>query len=303
MDVLLEQVEKGEAPAEYMVSFWSNFRFDKMVDSDIATWMMRVIGLPGGEKAVLHILQSAIMGEAFKQNPQTVGVALDTVMNVKMDYSSIMSYYQYWNVVRLLLTRGRYPELALHINLIMLEYVKTQDGFLINNFEINQTYRLLLSKYFDVVWADLSKVLLSDGEEYWTYHRLKDIMGSMIGGTHNEIGLLFEADHTEALMDWCRQNPGVAPERLMDMAPVFDGDGFSKIVYMLVDEFGQNMKVMNALGHNLGCFGWIGSVIPLYQKELKAVEELKEHKFEEVRNWAARMSEYLKGEMEKKTGM
>jgi hypothetical protein len=44
-------------------------------------------------------------------------------------------------------------------------------------------------------------------------------------------------------------------------------------------------------------------VIPLYQKELKAVETLKEHKFEEVRNWAARMSEYLKGEMENKTGM
>lgn len=303
MDVLLEQVEKRVAPAEFMVSFWSSFRFDKMGDSDIAKWMMRVKGLPGGEKAVLHILQSAIMGEAFKQNTDTVGLAIDTVMKMKVDYDSIMGYYQYWNVVRLLLTRGSYPELAIRVNLIMLEYVKTQDGFLINNYEINQTYRLLLSKYFDVIWTDLSKVLLSDGEDYWTYHRLKDIMGSMIGGAHNEIGLLFEADHTEALMDWCRQNPEMAPERLMDMAPVFDGDRFSKIVYMLVDEFGQNMKVMNALGHNLGCFGWIGSVIPLYQKELKAVEKLKEHKFEEVRSWAARMSEYLKGEMENKTGM
>lgn len=303
MDVLLELVEKRVAPAEFMVSFWSSFRFDKMVDSDIAKWMMRVKELPGGEQAVLHILQSAIMGEAFKQNTDTVRLAIDTVMKMKVDYGSIMGYYQYWNVVRLLLTRGSYPELALRVNMIMLEYVKTQDGFLINNFEVKQTYRMLLSKYFDVVWTDLSKVLLSDGEEYWTYQRLKDIMGSMIGGVHNEIGLLFETDHTEALIDWCRQNPEVAPERLMDMAPVFDGDGFSKIVYMLVDEFGQNVKVLNALGHNLGCFGWVGSVIPLYQKELKAVETLKEHKFEEVRNWAARMSEYLKGEMENKTGM
>ena len=83
------------------------------------------------------------------------------------------------------------------------------------------------------------------------------------------------------------------------MVPVFEGDVFSKIVYLLVDEFGQNIKVMNALGHNLGCFGWVGSVIPLYQKELKAVETLKEHRFEEVRVWSARMAEYLKGEMEK----
>jgi hypothetical protein len=303
MDVLLELVKKEEAPAEYMVSFWSNFMIANMKDVDIAMWMMRVREVPGGEQAVLHILQSAINGEAYRQNAKTVEVALDTVMKIKVDYSSIMGYYQYWNVVRLLLMKGDYPELAQHINCVLLEYVKTQDGFLISNYEVKQTYRLLLSKYFEVVWADLSKVLLSDGEEYWTYQRLKDIMGSMIGGVHNEIGLLFETDHTEALIDWCRLNPEVAPERLMDMAPVFDGDGFSKIVYMLVDEFGQNVKVLNALGHNLGCFGWVGSVIPLYQKELKAVETLKEHKFEEVRNWAARMSEYLKGEMENKTGM
>ena len=303
MDELLELVKKDEAPAEFMVSYWSSFRFAKMEDSDIATWMMRVKELPGGEQTVLHILQSAINGETYQQKANTVDVALDIVMNMKVDYSSIMGYYQYWNVVRLLLTKGSYPELAQRINCVMLDYVKTQDGFLINNYEVKQTYRLLLGKYFDAVWADLSEVLLSDGEEYWTYHRLKDIMGSMIGGVHNEVGLLFETDHTGALMDWCRKYPEVAPERLMDMVPVFEDGVFSKIVYLLVDEFGQNIKVMNALGHNLGCFGWVGSVIPLYQKELKAVETLKEHKFEEVRNWAARMSEYLKGEMENKTGM
>ena len=298
MDELLELVRKDEAPAEFMVSFWSSFRFAKMEDGDIATWMMRVKELPGGEQTILHILQSAINGDTYQQNGKIVEVALDTVMNMKVDYSSIMGYYQYWNVVRLLLMKGNYPELAQRINCVMLDYVKKQDGFLINNYEVKQTYRLLFGKYFDAVWTDLSKVLLSDGEEYWTYHRLKDIMGSMIGGAHNEVGLLFETDHTSALMDWCRKSPEVAPERLMDMAPVFDGDAFSKIVYLLVDEFGQNIKVMNALGHNLGCFGWVGSVIPLYQKELKAVDTLKEHKFEEVRVWSARMAEYLKGEME-----
>lgn len=59
------------------------------------------------------------------------------------------------------------------------------------------------------------------------------------------------------------------------------------------------MKVMNAIEHNLGCFGWIGSVIPLCQKELKAVETLKKHRFEEVRSWSACMAAYMKGEMEK----
>lgn len=194
--------------------------------------------------------------------------------------------------------KGSYPELAHRINGVLLEYVRTQDGILINNYEVKQTYRLLLSKYFDVVWDDLAKEILSDGEGYWKYHRLKDILGSMIGGPYNEIGLLFETDHIEALLEWCRKYPKVAPERLMDMAPVLDGNAFSKIVYKLVDEFGQNDKVLRALEHNLGCFGWIGSVIPLYQKELMAVETLKEHKYKEVRNWSKQMAEYLKGEME-----
>ena len=299
MDVLLGRLRKGDAPVDNLVSYWSNFRFDRMEDGDIATWMERVREIPEGTRAVLHILQSAINGDGYSRFPKTVDIALDTIANMNVDYGSIMSYYQYWNVVRLLLERGNYPELAQRINRIILEFVKQHDDFLINNYEVNQTYRLLLGKYFDVVWSDLSEVLLSEGDEYWNYHRLKDIMGSMIGGVRNEVGLLFESDHTDALMDWCRKNPETAPERLMDMAPVFEGERFSKIVYALVDEFGKNVKVMNALGHNLGCFGWIGSVTPLYQKELKAVETLKEHKFEEVRMWSARMAEYLKGEMEK----
>lgn len=300
MNILVEMVKKGEAPAQSFVTFWSNYRFAYMKDREISDWMVRVRELPDGTQAVLHILQSAITGDAYTRMPRTVEVAVDTVMSMKVEYHFIMHFYQYWNVVRLLLTKGNYPELAHHINEIIIGYVKMQDGLFLNNFEISQTYRILLSKYFETVWEDISNVLLSDGDDLWDYYRLKDILGSMIGGVHNEVGLLFENNHIDALLEWCRKNPAKAPERLMDMTPVFDDKGnLHMIVAKLIDDFGENPAVLRALEHNLGCFGVCGSVIPLYDKQIKAIEPLRIHPHQAVREWSEKMILYLKGEKDK----
>lgn len=299
MDKLLDLVRTGEATSDLFVTYWSNFRFAYMKDEDISSWMAKVRELPNGPKALIHILQSAINGEAYNRFPRLVEFALDTVEQIKIDYEHIMGFYQYWNVVRLLLSKGNYPVLAKNVNCILLEYVKRQDDFIINNYEVTQTYRLLLDKYFNEIWCDLSVALLSDDDEGWFYHRLKEIMGSMIGNAHNDVGLLFDNDNTETMIEWCRQNPTIAPVRLMEMAPIFEGDYFSKIVSKLIDEFGQNKNVLYALGNNLNSFGWIGSVIPLYKKEIKALEPLKNHRFKEVGDWSSDLIAYLENEIKK----
>lgn len=298
-DALMDLVRKGEVSAELFVTYWSNFRFMYMNDEEIASWMRKLKELPDGSQTVLHILQSAISGEAFQTNQKMVAVAVETVTEMEVDYETLMRNYQYWNVLRMLLEKGQYPALAQRANEIMLGYVKAQSDFLISNYEVSQTYRLLLSKYFDTIWGRLSEELLSDEDDGWVYYRLKNIMGSMIGGPYNEIGLLFEQDHSEALMDWCRSNPAIAPARLMEMVPVFEGKGFSKIVYMLLDEFGENRQVLDALSHNMGCFGWTGSVNVLYEKEIKALDTLKEHQHQTVRDWCEKMILIIKNDMEK----
>lgn len=301
MDKLLGLVRTGEATSDLFVTYWSNFRFAYMTDEDMSSWMMKVRDLSNGPQTVLHILQSAINGDAYNRFPRLVEFAIDTVGHIKIDFEHIMGFYQFWNVVRLLLSKGNCPELAKKVNCILLDFIKQQDGFIVNNYEVTQTYRQLLDKYFNEIWSDLSIALLSDGGEEWFYHRLKEIMGSMIGNAHNDVGLLFENDNTETLIEWCRQYPTIAPVRLMEMAPVFEGDKFSKIVSMLIDEFGQNKNVLYALGNNLSSFGWIGSVIPLYKKEIKALETLKEHRFKEVRDWSTELIAYLENEIKKES--
>lgn len=48
----------------------------------------------------------------------------------------------------------------------------------------------------------------------------------------------------------------------------------------------------------MGCFGWIGSLVILYKKQLAAGEKVKEHRYEEVRERSKKMSVYLMGEIE-----
>lgn len=299
MEKLIDLVKTGQATSDLFVTYWSNFRFAYMKDEDLACWMAKVRELSNGPQTVLHILQSAINGDAYNKFPRLVDLALDTVGQIKIDFEHIMGFYQFWNVVRLLLGKGYFPELAKKVNCILLDYIKQQDGFVVNNYEVTQTYRLLLDKYFNDIWSDLSSAMLSDGDQGWFYHRLKEIMGSMIGNAHNDVGLLFENDNKGTFIEWCRQNPTIAPVRLMEMAPVFEDDHFSNIVYMLIDGFGQNKNVLNALSRNLCSFGWIGSVMPLYNKEIKALETLKEHQFKEVRDWSTELIAYLENEIKK----
>ena len=299
-DRLIQMVEKGEASVDCFINFWFNYGFMYMEDNDMAEWLGRVGRLENGKAAVLHILQSMTMGTIGNDKPKTIAMAVDLVMDYDVDLQGLMRHYQYWNVVRALLGTGSYPQMAQKVHGIILKYLTSVDDLAINNYEINETYRLLLGMYFDEIWPELSKALLSDGDDVWTYFKLKDILGSMIGGAYNEIGLLFVFDNTEALLEWCRQNPAKAPARLIDMAPVFGEDGaFSPLVTSIVNEFGEQPNVLEALDHNMSCFGWYGSVIPLYSKQINALEPFTKDSRLLVKTWAEKRTRLLESEIER----
>lgn len=298
-DRLIQMVEKGEASADCFINFWFNYRFVFMEDNDMAEWLGRVGRLDNGKATVLHILQSMKMDTIGNDKPKTIAMAVDLVMDYDVDLQGLMRHYQYWNVVRALLGTGSYPQIAQKVHGIILKYLTNVDDLAINNYEINETYRLLLGKYFDEIWPELSNALLSDGDDVWTYFKLKDILGSMIGGAYNEVGILFVFDHSEALLEWCRQNPAKAPARLIDMAPVFGEDGtFSPLVKSIVNEFGEQPNVLEALDHNMSCFGWYGSVIPLYRKQINALQPYTKDTRLSVKTWAEKWTLSLEKEIE-----
>ena len=61
----------------------------------------------------------------------------------------------------------------------------------------------------------------------------------------------------------------------------------------LIDEFGDNDKVLAALSANMHSFGWHGSAVPIYQKLVSALEPLLKHKLATVQSWTEKNIEYL----------
>lgn len=168
-------------------------------------------------------------------------------------------------------------------------------------------YQVLIKKYGEVIWNDLSQALLADGENYMVYHHLSRILGSGIGFG---AGPLFIYDD-EKLLNWCRQNPTEGPERLAEMVPVYRyatneaGEtktiGFSSVFLKLLDEYGSQEEVLSALDGNMNSFSCTGSVIPLYRQKIMAFEQLLNHPRAEVREWAEKGIQRANREIEYET--
>jgi hypothetical protein len=109
----------------------------------------------------------------------------------------------------------------------------------------------------------------------------------------------------EILNEWCLQNPETAPEFVAQTTEVLlefdDKYQISPRAQFLIDNFGDNENVLSALSANLSSFGWSGSLVPYLQKEVAAVEGLKEHKNIHVRNWVNKRLDYLSKMIERET--
>lgn len=84
----------------------------------------------------------------------------------------------------------------------------------------------------------------------------------------------------------------------MKMSPLYEEEQFSTIVIKLLDLYGEQESVLTALSNNMGSYSWIGSVVPLYEKQYKCIEQITTHKIEKVRLWAIKMQKYLKQQIE-----
>ncbi|MEN6490292.1 MAG: hypothetical protein ABFD66_15670, partial [Smithella sp.] len=101
----------------------------------------------------------------------------------------------------------------------------------------------------------------------------------------------------DLLRYWCFQEPDTAPQFVAGATEVMleteEGCQISSRAIFLIDNFGNDKKVLSALTSNISTFGWTGSLVPYYQRELSIFEALKNHKKTEVREWANSHIDYL----------
>ncbi|QXE87819.1 hypothetical protein KP003_05290 [Geomonas nitrogeniifigens] len=107
----------------------------------------------------------------------------------------------------------------------------------------------------------------------------------------------------DLLIEWCNGSPEIAPEFVaMATEVIMECEGDYLITpntKYLLDNFGDDDKVLSALSANMGSFGWTGSLVPHYEMERAALETVKSHPREKVRDWVSRRIDYLDKMVEK----
>lgn len=151
---------------------------------------------------------------------------------------------------------------------------------------VKPTIREIFSHYGNEVWSQFAQAI-READEVQAFY-LAQLLSSDDGINENKPGVLSDLPD-EIIMNWCREEPDKAPEFVALATEVYEKSdtvwNISNRAKFLLDEFGNNPDVLNALVSGVGS-GWVGSLVPMYQMELAAIEPLLSHHHENVKKWA-----------------
>lgn len=187
-------------------------------------------------------------------------------------------------------------ELSKHIVSQNFDYVDYSD----RAFYVGPVLRTLLANYAESVWPVFAEAIRKANsiQKYFLSNLLVGHKG-LDDGTSSVLADLPD----QIFEDWCVAEPDIAPEFLAGATDVLTNvDGVASIsvrARFLIDNYGENEKVLSALSANLGTFGWSGSLVPYYARELAVLEPLSEHPKSEVQAWANKRIQYLRKMVER----
>lgn len=280
---LRELVEMGNANVEDYHQYWTRLNIGQMTENDCIRLFDEIISFNGGFAIVLKMSFFLLMDKKILEYKKLA----DFMANAFLNYNEgpVIVLDLALNNAEALLQTYDYPDLANRINEEILGYAKASHTSFSHNYELEVIYRLLMRKYFDVIWPSLSKQLLKEGEEFMAYYNLKWFMG--VDMVDNDNPIINEGNHFDEMKPWLEEHPEIAPARLASLILVADEQGeFTPEAIFLIDNYGKDRNVLTELGCSLNSFASFGSVLPQYEHRKNVYSKLLNHKFEEVRIWA-----------------
>lgn len=297
-EALYQMVKEQKAEVSEYEHLWRHMPLGKHTEEDILYLFQRIASLPQSFNTLIHMVAMMLLWGGAKDNIKQLCKFIEEEITKRLDdFSKLAKDDDYWHIIRKILEETANPSFAREIMHRILLLIEHSDDLHYKDYNIEDCMGLLIGKYFDEVWHDLSEAFVCEGKRYMLYYKLKSILGSMTS-YDNEVGILFQTDHNDALLDWCAKYPMVAPERLMLMVPLYGENGFSDIVLKLVDLYGEQEGVLTALSCNMGSFSFVGSIVPLYEKQIKCIKGLSNNHSEKVRTWSVKMLTDLKKQID-----
>lgn len=174
------------------------------------------------------------------------------------------------------------------------------------NNPFDNIYFDLLPKYQDVILDDLLKHLGSSDLLLAYRISLYLNLGSGLGTGK---GPLFQCDE-EKLKAACLKNPENLPARLAHLCPVYEfssegrKNSFSGFFLWLCDNFGDQKRMLEEFGANMGTFSWCGvdGFSDFIAQQIPCIKPLLNHNNQTVREWAEKQLEAVKNEVIREKG-
>ena len=298
--ILFSLVDKGVASIDEFIQYFNYLSLPSLPEDKFVGLCHKIkkYGIRGTDTVLSLIHSLLFFSKDVNPNSVIYGLLEDILMSIDITNLNGINRDNYFQMIDTLLSHKESKIFAKYINLQVINLAKDLNYSFSFNSTLENLYRLLIGKYFEIIWPDLSSALLSCGEDYYVYYHYQHLLGSHIGGVSNEVGILFRGD-INLIFDWCNKFPEKAPVRLASMVPIFEGEGFHPITLRLINEFGNNQDVLSNLSSNMGSYSWVGSMIPLLKRKRKLFNSLKNHAIPEVADWAKRNICYMDKEIER----
>jgi len=293
LDVTIRLLEKGTIQIGYLRSRMFTGLFSGRTPEEIAVFCDKIQKFgPEGILSALEILYLTSLNDSDKKliykdefrkiiledHPITLGPIFTT-----------SDGYQFKEIVKILLSETEKDVvLARSLTKDIISVCKSTrfDYHLLES--LKPIVKCLISNYFEISWPSLSKLLLSKK------YRDRHIMITLLGGNnfgHTPDPYLSNLIPPEKLIKWAMKNPGNGPEALIEIIPltISKSDNsieWNPVVLRLLDDVTDVRPLLDEMQSKIGSFSWVGSLIPAYQKQNAALNQLKTHKRPEVRQWA-----------------
>ena len=144
----------------------------------------------------------------------------------------------------------------------------------------------LMQGYSDVFWPIFGNAIVqAEGMERYWLQKLLDRKNSFSG----QIPSVLSVVSVDSVIAWCESNPQIGPIFVANSVNILereeDGGQPSTLFIALLEKFGRDQRVANALEVNMGIRVWSGSLVPYLESDKAALSPLLEHRNSNVRDW------------------
>ncbi|MBQ5610989.1 MAG: hypothetical protein IIU83_05285 [Fibrobacteraceae bacterium] len=291
---LKQQVETGRSTVSCFESFWNYSNVNSWSTEKITAFFEMVNSLPNGFSSLMKICNSYLCFSRGNINAEVAKKILGLIDN-NIGKTDILDIQFTGHNISVILKVFNEEEFAKKIHGELMNYVISSPRAQ-NNYEVSELYSVLSSKYFKVIWPNLSERLLSCSPvELYTY---TSILGTTFSSrdNYNRINL-FDESRCSIFMNWCEQHPDKAPPCLIEMIPVIemtnDKQEFTNLAKEIVFKYGNDKIVLDKLDIKLNSYMWSGSLIPMYEGRINALQLLLGASLDEVKKWAEKEIDYF----------